>query len=445
MPLNYVAARIATAVSYADFRVGDRIWSSRAVKDLTHEFLIPPGLPTTMNTRVLCLALAVTPLLVSRASAQQQVADPASPAPTGRELVGLPALNFDSDEGFGYGALVELYDYGRGVRPYRFTLQPTVFLTTKGRRDVTIFFDAPELIGGGWRVSAFAGREQQLATPYYGIGNATPHDAALEAGANPYFYRFGRMRLRAMADVQHGVARHARVLVGAGVARSTVDLTPFDSGTTLLAVERGGVTPAPTRENYLRAGYVYDSRDREIGATRGTWIEALVQQVTPMLGATSSYTRLTTTFRRYMPVTRRVVFAQRVVLQNVSGDVPFDELATIQSSFKQQEGLGGASSIRGLPKNRYVGRSLALSNSELRWHAADFKLNRKPSRLVFNAFLDAGRVWNEDMRSSTMTRGLHAGYGAGTRLGLGESFVVAVDGGRSSESTAVYIGLGYLF
>jgi Omp85 superfamily domain len=401
-----------------------------------------------MNTRLLCLALAATPFLASKLTGQQP-ADPTSPAPTGREIVGLPALNFDSDEGFGYGALVEMYDYGRGVRPYRFTLQPTVFLTTKGRRDVTVFFDAPELIGAGWRLSAFAGREQQLATPYYGIGNATPHDAALEEGANPYFYRFGRTRLRATADVQHTVAKHSRLLIGSGFSRSTIDLTPFDSGTTLLAVERGGVTPAPTRENYLRVGVIYDTRDQEIGATRGTWTEALVQHVTPMLGATSRYTRVTATLRHYVPVTRRVVFAQRFVLQDVDGEVPFHELATIQSSFKPQEGLGGASSIRGLPKNRYVGNALALSNSELRWHAADFKLNRKPSHLVFTTFLDAGRVWGGraegNVRSSTMTRGLHSGYGAGTRLGLGESFVVAVDGGHSSESTAVYIGLGYLF
>jgi len=438
---NYVATRIATrgatqhpGASKAQ-PIVSRTWKAAEASD-SHS-------TTTMNTRLLCLTLAASPFFASISPAQ--AADPTARASTGREIVGLPALNFDSDEGFGYGALVELYDYGRGVRPYRFTLQPTVFLTTKGRRDVTVFFDAPELIGAGWRLSAFAGREQQLATPYYGVGNATVHDAALEEGANPYFYRFGRTRLRATADVQHSVATHSRLLIGSGVSRSTIDLTPFDSGTTLLATERGGVTPAPTRENYLRVGYIYDTRDQEIGATSGTWMEALVQHVTPMLGATSRYTRVTATVRHYVPVTRRVVFAQRVVLQDVDGDVPFHELATIQSSFKPQEGLGGASSIRGLPKNRYVGNALVLSNSELRWHAADFKLNRKPSHLVFTSFLDAGRVWDADVRSSTMTRGLHAGYGAGTRLGLGESFVVAVDGGHSSESTAVYIGLGYLF
>ena len=54
---------------------------------------------------------------------------------TGFEMGGLPALNFDADEGVGYGAVAQLYQYGDGSRaPYQWMLQPTVFLTTEGRR-----------------------------------------------------------------------------------------------------------------------------------------------------------------------------------------------------------------------------------------------------------------------------------------------------------------------
>src|SRR5436190_23346186 len=38
--------------------------------------------------------------------------DAPRPQAKGWELVGLPALNFDSDEGFGYGVLAEAYNYG---------------------------------------------------------------------------------------------------------------------------------------------------------------------------------------------------------------------------------------------------------------------------------------------------------------------------------------------
>ncbi len=78
-----------------------------------------------------------------------------STGPTVWEPTGLPALNYDSDEGFGYGVLFELYNYGDGgYSPYRFTIQPTVFLTTGGRRQFNLFFDAPHLLPEGWRIDA---------------------------------------------------------------------------------------------------------------------------------------------------------------------------------------------------------------------------------------------------------------------------------------------------
>src|SRR5678816_3185541 len=72
------------------------------------------------------------------------------------ELSGLPALNFDADEGVGYGVILAFYAYQPGNTAYRWTLQPTVFLTTEGRRDYTVFFDAPATAGRSWRTTLFA-------------------------------------------------------------------------------------------------------------------------------------------------------------------------------------------------------------------------------------------------------------------------------------------------
>ena len=365
----------------------------------------------------------------------------------GWEISGVPALNFDADEGFGIGAALELYNYGSGVVPYRFTIQPTLLITSEGRRDLTVFFDAPALLGDGWRMTAFAGSERQLAQPYYGIGNATQYDAKLESAPNSYFYRFGRARLRASTDFQRRIGRSSgRVLLGAGIGRSTFDITPYDSGTTLLASQTGGQTPPAERTNFLRVGLLWDTRDQEIGPHRGTWAEALVQRVDKGLGATEDFTRWTATVRQYVPVSSRVVFAQRLIAQGIEGDAPFAELATIQSSFKQQEGLGGSGSIRGIPKDRYIGKSLFVSNSELRWRALDFALFGRPSFLALSGFADAGRVWTDRFDASTMLSDLHVGYGGGVRLGFGPSFIVATDVGHSSESTAaIYVGLGWMY
>lgn len=383
-------------------------------------------------------------LLLATSSPLHAQADPA--APTGHSIVGLPALNFDADEGVGYGALMQYYEYGTGgASPYRYTIQPTLFFTARGRKDATLFFDAPHLLPAGWRVSASLGREQQTATPYYGVGNATVADESATEGANPYFYRYGRRTLRASGIVQRDLRGPAlRLLGGIGASRVAVTTVPFGEGTSLLAGELGTGAVPESRTRFIRAGLVLDTRDREIGPHRGTWAELLVQRAG--FGGTERFTRTTVVVRQYVPVGSRLTLAERVVVQELRGDAAVQELATVQSSHKDDEALGGAGSLRGIPKNRYVGKGVAFANSELRWDAATFALRGRPSRLVLSAFVDAGRVWAEEIRFGELASGLHTSFGGGARVAVGPAFVLAADVGHSSQSAAaVYLGLGYLF
>lgn len=372
------------------------------------------------------------------------------PRATGLELNGLPALNYDSDEGFGYGVLTELYHYGDGTaEPYLWTLQPTVFLTTGGRRDFTVFFDSPALLPSGWRLDAFLGSQKQISTPYYGIGNDTPFDAAREEEPDPFYYRFGNTRVSATANVQREVfGLPLRVLLGVGAARTTLVTVPEGRGTTLLADELAAASSAVPGgwTNFVRVGLVWDTRDRETGPTRGVWTEILVQRVDAALGSSEEYTRTTFADRRYYSLAPGLVFANRVLLQDVTGNPSFYDLSRIQTSFKQQGGLGGSHSIRGVPKNRYVGRGLALWNAELRWRFADFSVMGRSAYTVLTAFYDSGRVWEDGLELDELATDLHHGYGGGLRVGTGENFVVAFEMGRSVESTAqIYIGVGYIF
>ena len=369
--------------------------------------------------------------------------------PTGLEIGGVPAINFDADEGFGYGAIAELYQYGDGdLDPYLWTLQPTVFLTTEGRRDFTLFFDAPHLLASGWRVAAFLGSEKQISTPYYGLGNASVYDPARddEQGPDPYFYRFGRTRRSATFTLQHDLGDpRVRALFGAGFVRTILDPVPENTGTTLFAQEVGD-TEETAWSNYVRAGLVWDSRDRETGPRSGAWTEVLIQRVDEALGADASYTRWTVTDRRYFQLGPRVVLAHRYLLQGVTDGAPEHDLFLVQTSFKQQEGLGGAKTVRGVRKNRFVGRGLMVWNAELRWRAIDFRLAGRSFHAVVSAFVDQGRVWEEDVQIDELLTDLHRGYGGGVHVGMGENFTVAVDAGTSSETgLQLYIGLGYLY
>lgn len=363
-------------------------------------------------------------------------------APRGWETSALPALNFNSDEGFGYGLTAQGYHYGDGtLKPYKYTIQPLLFLTTRGRRDVSVFFDAPHLLPGGWRVSSYVGWEQQQATPYYGVGNSTAYDKNMEEDPNPYYYRYGRKRFRANADFQRSLGGPLRFLVGGSTRNTEIDKTPFDSGATLVTAQTVGQTFLTSSSVLGRIGLVYDTRDRETGPTRGQWVEGLAQR-----SIDNGYTRLTGTARAYVPLHDRLTWAQRVVAQNLSGNVGFEELSTIQGSFKDDEGLGGSSTVRGLPKNRFIGKGILFVNEELRWRAAAFRVRGRESALILSTFVDAGRVWERGLSTDGLFSDYHVGYGGGVRVRYGPNFVVAVDVGHSRESTApIYIGLGYLF
>ncbi|MEO7455901.1 MAG: BamA/TamA family outer membrane protein [Gemmatimonadaceae bacterium] len=384
-------------------------------------------------------------LAVAAASA---IAQQPEPRPTGRVLTGLPALNFDADEGFGYGAIAQYYDYGsNGADPYRFSLQPTVFLTTRGRRDLTLFLDAPHLLPGGWRLGAQLAREQQLTAPYYGVGNNSLSLDSATKGRNPYFYRYGRTVVRGNADFQHSLMLPAlRVLLGVGSRTVDVKTVPYDSGTTLLAQQSGRANLPTIDVRYARVGLVLDTRDREIGTHRGNWSEVLVQRAGRVAGGDQVFTRITGTVRQYVPLGDDLTLAERVVGQTVQGNPAVTELFAVQSSFRDDEILGGATSLRGIPKSRYVGKGVAFSNTELRWSAARFSLLHRDMRLVLSGFVDAGRVWTDGFELSEAASDLHVGYGGGARVAIGPTFVVAADVGHSSQSAAaVYIGLGYIF
>ncbi|MDB4888718.1 MAG: hypothetical protein JWL61_573 [Gemmatimonadetes bacterium] len=390
--------------------------------------------------------LAIASLLVIVAvsvEAQQPTA-----RPTGHSLTGLPAVNYDADEGYGYGAMLQYYDYGDGsATPYRFSIQPTVFLTTRGRRDLTLFLDAPHLLPDGWRMGFQLAREQQRAAPYYGVGNNTVSLDIPKNSPNPYYYRFERTVIRSNVDLQHPLFLPAlRFLIGAGTRTADVKTVPYDSGTTLLAQQTGRTTLPTIETRYARVGLVLDTRDREIGTHTGNWSEVLVQRAGRVLGGDQLFTRITGTVRQYLPLGDDVTLAERVVMQTTRGDPAVSEIFAVQSSFRDDEILGGATSIRGIPKNRYVGKGVAFANSELRWSAARFALRGRPTRLVLSGFVDAGRVWTDGLDVSQTFTDLHVGYGGGVRLAIGPTFVVAADVGHSSQSTAaVYVGLGYVF
>jgi outer membrane protein assembly factor BamA len=189
----------------------------------------------------------------------------------------------------------------------------------------------------------------------------------------------------------------------------------------------------------------------------GIWTEALLTTYPGFMGSDFSYTTLTATHRQYFTlIDNDLSFAYRVGYQGVvSGNSPFYMLPYYQSSYKVTEGLGGSKSLRGILKNRIVGKSIVLANLEARWKFFRTVVGGQNLYLALNAFGDFGQVITpyavEDQTLPTCgtEEGLHVAYGGGLRIALNENFIVAVDYGMAADaqdgSSGLYIGLGYLY
>jgi len=400
----------------------------------------------------------------------------AQDAPTGWSFGGVPAVAYNSDTGFLYGVILDVYNYGDGSQypDYLYTTRLTWTRTTKGSGENIIFFDSKYLLPGDVRITAEAAYLTEQALPFYGFNGE--NDPALEYEddddyVSRVFYRHERNITKLTADFQKSfLLPNLRGIVG--LAYYNTEVAPVDTAKLndgkdaedrLPVVETlydeyiqsgdiGELEALGGQTNYLKLGLVYDTRDNEPNPMKGIWSEALITLVPDALGNDFSYTLLTATHRQYFTlIPEDLSLAVRLAYQTViSGDIPFFMLPHFQSSFRATEGMGGSKSLRGILKNRLVGQSIAFSNLELRWKVLRTQLLGQNLYLALNGFVDAGMILDEyGWHDPEIDQGLHMSYGGGLRIALNENFIVAVDYGLAADeldgTSGLYIGLGYLF
>jgi len=130
---------------------------------------------------------------------------------TGFSLGGVPVVAYDSDIGFKYGALVNLYWYGDGSRypQYDHSVYVEWSRTTKGNGINQITWESDKLIPG-IRSLFEASYLTEKALDFYGFnGYQAVYDLDFEevgvdqnGDANRLYYRHSRQLLRIKADFQ---------------------------------------------------------------------------------------------------------------------------------------------------------------------------------------------------------------------------------------------------
>lgn len=410
----------------------------------------------------------------------------------------LPTITYDTDLGFQYGALINLFDYGNGSRYPRYdhSLYFEVSRFTKGSGINNFIYNSDRLIPGIETTADFA-YLTDMAYDFYGYNGyeSVFHPEWIDEDDPAYrtrmFYKYDQKLLRLKLDIQGQIAGE-RLRWTAGVnfqdfkigsvntdklnkGKDEEDKLPSTAdepglyeryqqwGIIDAAEANGGIIPT------FRAGLVLDTRDNRPNPMKGVATEILVETSPKILGAESAFTQMAIIHRQYFTlIPKDLSFAYRIGYQaTLSGDVPFYYRAHIINSVLTSSasgGLGGAKTLRGIRRYRVVGQDMAYGNVELRWKFARFDLGNNHFYLGLNAFTDFGKVTKKvDIQNKVADLSsvpqlayfnwgadkMHYSYGAGLRVAMNENFVIAADYGLAANSqdgdSGFYMGLNYLF
>ena len=406
----------------------------------------------------------------------------------------LPTITFDTDLGFQYGALVNLFNYGDGSRypKYNHSLYFEVSRYTKGSGINRFYYDSDELIKG-LRTSVDLSYLSDQAYDFFGFNGydaVVNYDWIDDTDPNNYltrmFYKYDRKMFRFKVDLQGKITGENLKWIGGfnlmNFKTGLVDIDKLNKGNKdnpLPTHEQqpglfekyqdwGIINPEEANGGFvptLKAGLVYNSRDNRPNPMKGIWTEAVIEGAPEFLGAESSFTKFSVTHRQYFTIIKDdLSFVYRLNYQtSLGGHTPFYyQTQVLVSELKgaSAEGLGGGTSLRGVKRNRVMGDGYFLGNIEARWKVVRFRMINNNFYLGLNGFMDFGRVTKKIELNSNLSvlpsdyfnvgdEELHISYGAGLRIAMNQNFVIKCDYGMAADErdgkSGIYIGLNYIF
>lgn len=365
---------------------------------------------------------------------------------------GIPAVNYNADEGFGFGVVFGVYKYNGKVAPYKWSLDNQLFMTTNNVHHHRVIFDILDLAGGRLRILGRVKFEASRAEHYCGLGGEVTCSTddrdvvADELGItgedelktfNNRYYKmryimpYGIVRFRyKLRDKPHRVElfggwRANYVTPGdlaeVGPWKDTLYIRDYPEG------EQGLVS-------VIQAGIMADNRRNEAAPYEGYWAEASIRGSTRYWGSNPDweYFGFNAIVRTYTPLIPNndgaLVLANRIAFDGIIGNTNSLDLAWSGGSGLMTYG-GGTDSGRGIRARRFRGKVDLLEQVELRGRFTKFRLGKIPFEFGGVAFVDAGMVGEEwsDFGSTPP----FFGTGGGLRLTMDQNFVIQADIGVS--------------
>ena len=438
----------------------------------------------------------------------------------------LPSIAFDADLGFQGGILGNVFYYGDGSTypDYMHNIYFEAAYTTKRYGLFRINFDSKILIPKHRLILdvtyipdsmsdflGFNGYQSQYNDNWRNSKKYSAEDGYLSRA----FYKYKRDLLRFAADVQGPIKGKWRWAAGLGVLNywaGSIDLAvlnknkkdtdkfleknngnskilPNIEGLYDKYVKWGIISPEEATGGthpYLRGGVVYDSRNKQMNASKGIYADAFLTY-SAAFGNMKDYNnlKLNAVYQHYVPVYKDIItFAYRVGAQVLLfGENPFYMDNYWNMLYYQRvlyEAVGGGNSVRGLIRNRVTSDGFGYATAEFRFKVVKFDIARQHFYIALNPFIDMGVVLQPNKIDEAKVRANfmndddpnladkqlsdfikfgkdakiyhpHSGAGMGMKIAMNENFVLSVDWAfplfkSDNHSMAnIYVKMGYLF
>jgi endonuclease/exonuclease/phosphatase family metal-dependent hydrolase len=327
----------------------------------------------------------------------------------------LPIISYDTDVGFGYGAKAFFLNQLRRNESF----DVVAFNSTKGERWYRFVFSLPdyELRQGKvypWAVDVVVDYDKWIRNSYFGVGNDTRYE-------DREFYT--REPFESSVSLSRGFSSYS---VGqAGLKYKFVRNSHFENSSRLKILQPS-VNSSDAKYISLFASYRFDTRDSYINPSNGYVAQSEIEYAPTTAFTNVTLTRISGWFQSYSVLFYpKTVIAFRMGITTLLGnDLPVQNLMSI----------GGNQTLRGSPQDRYLDKSSALMNLEIRY----------PIIWRFGGVigLDAGKVWSGLGKIDLYNWAWNSVMGLRFYM---DTFVVRLDVGFGNETTGFYLNFGQLF
>ena len=403
----------------------------------------------------------------------------------------LPAISYNSDLGFQYGILTNVFNYGDGsIFPqYKHSIYTEISRYTKGSGIFRLAYDSKYFIPK-IRFTGDLIYLQEQALDFFGFNgyDAVYNTDFIDSKSPEYqtrtFYKHARNFARLKLDFRSSTGiKNIDWLLGYRLIHTDVGSVPIDKlnkgkseenkipdakGLYDLYVDWDIISPEEIKaciSNGIKTGIIYDTRDNEANPMKGIWTEIV------LLNSFSKYFnfgKLAITHRQYFTIIPdNFSFVYRLGYQGiVYGKAPFYMLPYMVYSYMPSyviDGLGGNKSVRGIIRNRVVADGVAYANFEFRYKFWHFSFINQNWYAAISPFIDAGTTVqktkidfsgipddiDQSLYFKANSENIHLTYGCGLHIAMNQNFVIAADLGlpvkKDDGKIGIYIGMNWMF